>query len=706
EAATDTHRYLVTKGIHASGLRVDSSGRLIVPIHDADGTLISLQFIPPDGQQKRFLEGSTVKGGYWVVGDPSVPAPLCFCEGVATGISIYESTTYPTIVAFSASNLELVARIWREKCPDRHFIICADNDKSGTGQESAKVAAHACQGMVVLPGTEGQDWNDVHREAGSAAVKTAMLSALASARWNGRSDISTTVSGLSVPSSDDWPDIQPVKDELPPVPALPIKMVPPAFRLWIQDVSDRMQCPPDYVAAAAVVTAGSVIGAGCGIRPKKHDDWTVVPNLFGGVVARPSLLKTPAISEAMKPLEGLEGAAKQAFDVAMHTYAGEHEAHKARKEALQADMRKVANGKARSGQTMDELKKAFAELKEPAAPVWRRYKTNDPTIEKMSELQADNPRGLLLFRDELIGFFATLEKDGHEADRAYYLESWNGVHSYTSDRIGRGTIHVDNLCASLFGGIQPTKLSSHLYAAMRGHNNDWLVQRLQVFVYPDEPATWRLVDTPINTSARQIAHEAVKRLAAMDFRQHGALGNDGERIPYYRFDEEGQQIFYQWWEELERKLRTPEEESVVLEHLGKYRSLMPSLALIFHLLEVASTSSPVPPQVSAHHAECAAAWCSYLEQHARRIYSLVTNATQQAAKRLAGKLQQGCLPSLFTLRDVYRKEWSLLDDRDLVEKACEELVTLGWLREVGSPSASGQRGKTQYLINPKVTPHG
>ncbi|MEQ1679273.1 MAG: YfjI family protein [Nitrospira sp.] len=523
---------------------------------------------------------------------------------------------------------------------------------------------------------------------------------------NGVATVETaSMSGMSVQSSDVWPEIQAVKDELPPVPALPFKMVPPVFRPWVKDVADRMQCPPDYVAAAAIVSVGSLIGAGCGLRPKKNDDWIVVPNLWGGVVARPSMLKTPAISEAMKPLDGLEYAAKLAHDTDKNNHEAEYEVYRARKESLQADMRKVAHGKGKTGQTMDGLKKAFAELKEPTPPVWRRYKTNDPTIEKMSELQAANNRGLLLFRDELIGFFATCEKDGHEADRAYYLESWNGVHPYTSDRIGRGTTYVENLCVSLFGSIQPTKLSTHLHAAMRGHNNDGLVQRLQVLVYPDEPATWTLIDTPINISARQVAHDAVKRLAGMDFRQYGAFGDEGERIPYYRFDDEGQQVFYRWWAELETKLRSQEDEPVVLEHLGKYRSLMPSLALIFHLLEVASTPH-APHQVSAHHAECAAAWCGYLEEHARRIYSLVTNATQRAAKRLAGKLQQGCLPNPFTVRDVYRKDWSLLNERDLVEKACEELVALGWLKEQVTPSAPGQRGKTEYLISPKVKPNG
>src|SRR6185295_1469143 len=117
-----------------------------------------------------------------------------------------------------------------------------------------------------------------------------------------------------------------------PVEPLPLSIIPLPFRAWIKDVSDRMQCPPDFVAAGMLVMAGSIIGAGCGIRPKKNDDWTIVPNLWGGVVGRPSMLKTPAIGEAMKPLEGLEVTAKQEYDAVVKDHHAEVEAHKARRE--------------------------------------------------------------------------------------------------------------------------------------------------------------------------------------------------------------------------------------------------------------------------------------------------------------------------------------------------------------------------------------
>ena len=81
--------------------------------------------------------------------------------------------------------------------------------------------------------------------------------------------------------------------------------------------------------------------------------------------------------------------------------------------------------------------------------------TSDATVEKLGEILNENPRGLLVLRDELSGWLRTLDRSGREGDREFFLESWNGTGSYTFDRIGRGTVRVGSMTVSLFGGIQP-----------------------------------------------------------------------------------------------------------------------------------------------------------------------------------------------------------------------------------------------------------
>lgn len=93
------------------------------------------------------------------------------------------------------------------------------------------------------------------------------------------------------------------------MPPLDTALIPAPLRGWIADVAHRMQCPVDYCAVGALVALAGVVGAAVGIRPKRRDDWLVVPNLWGGVIGPPSKKKTPALSDMLKALGRLEMAA-------------------------------------------------------------------------------------------------------------------------------------------------------------------------------------------------------------------------------------------------------------------------------------------------------------------------------------------------------------------------------------------------------------
>ena len=112
----------------------------------------------------------------------------------------------------------------------------------------------------------------------------------------------------------DWPEPEPIRNDLRPVAPLRTEMIPEPLRACFADIAHRMQCPIDFIAAAFVVMASILIGAGCSIKPKRYDDWLVIPNLWGGVIARPSMLKTPSLVAALKPLVRLEIAAKEKHD--------------------------------------------------------------------------------------------------------------------------------------------------------------------------------------------------------------------------------------------------------------------------------------------------------------------------------------------------------------------------------------------------------
>lgn len=240
-------------------------------------------------------------------------------------------------------------------------------------------------------------------------------------------------------------------------------------------------------------------------------------------------------------------------------------------------------------------------------------------------------------------------------------------------------------------------MARYLYQAMQG-NNDGLMQRLQLAVWPDEPENWQLIDTVPNKADKQRAYSIMQALAELDFVEYGATQGEDDDRPCFRFDNEAQIIFNNWLTELQTIKIKQEENPLMVEHFGKFRSLMPSLALIFHCIDIADGKAR--GNVSAQAAQLAVDWCKYLESHARRIYAMAECPEHGAAIKLTDKIKAKALSSPFTIKDVYGKHWHGLKDKLEIELACNILIDESWLRMQKKPKTTGRPPLPDYHINP------
>lgn len=509
-------------------------------------------------------------------------------------------------------------------------------------------------------------------------------------------------------TSNGWPEPRPIQAALHPVPAFDAEvLLPEALRAWVMDEADRMPCPPDFIAAGGLVALGAIIGARCAVKPKARDSWLIVPNLWGGVVGLPAAKKSPAIGAALKPLDRLIVLAMEAHLADLEAFEAEKTVFEAKREAIESKIKAAARKDAGNG----DLEVIAQDLQShrqqaPGTPTLRRYKSNDTTVEKLGELLRDNPAGLLVLRDELVGLIASWDKEGRESERAFYLEAWNGNASFDTDRIGRGSIFIPNLCASIFGGIQPDKLTGYLEQAANALANDGMLQRFQVLVYPDH-RLWEWRDRIPDKAARDRAFDVFDALAGFDPVLWGAApADDLVKFPYFRFDEAAQEVFIEWSSDLHRDKLPREDHPIIGQHLAKYDKLFPALALIFHLVDCAATGLRGPVKVES--ALRAAAWCEYLEAHARRCYGLLIDDGLRAAQALSDKVRQGKLSDGFTARDVRRNQWRCLTTDEAVQAAVDWLEDEGWLRaeEAGGTGPGMGRRTWRYFINPKAARAG
>jgi hypothetical protein len=492
------------------------------------------------------------------------------------------------------------------------------------------------------------------------------------------------LNGGSVSSVSAQPDTcaQSLPDPLPAVPAFDLDLLPESVRPWVEDHADALQCPPDYVAVGAMVALAGTIGRQVAIQVKQRERWIERCVLWGGAVGRPATAKSPALRPAYTMLTRLEASSWGDYENEVRQF----EARQLVAGAAKQNAGKIARQKLGQGDTDGALQAAESAILADEEPQQARLIINDSTVEKLGEILNANPRGLVQFRDELSGWLASLDREGREGDRAFWLECHSGTGPFVVDRIGRGTVHVEACAVSILGGIQPGKLAEYVRAACRGGSgDDGLLQRFGLMVYPDPPKEWRYIDRAPNQVALDDCWKVFQRLNAIDVQKLQAERSDFVDVPFIRFTEDAQELFAEWQIKLMTRLRGGSESPFIESHLGKYPALAARLALVLHLAD------SIEPRVSAAALGKALDWCEYLEGHARRIYSPVTDGGLTAAHTLLGKQEE--LKKGFTLREVQRKGWAGLD-REALEGALEWLMEYGYL--TAFLEDTGGRPTTRY----------
>jgi hypothetical protein len=582
--------------------------------------------------------------------------------------------------------------------------ICVDNDLKGrTWAKHIAASVHPYAKAVYLIAFPGQrehydiaDW--IRERSGDPEklladlrelVKSASLYQPAPASEQAPQQAAASTHA----GEDGWPEPEDLGGELPPVPPFDLEMLPVSLRARVSDVATRMKVPVDFPAVVAVTTLAGLCGRRALIQPKAKDYlWKVVPNLWGALVARPSMKKSPAIAEITKPAHAIEALLRAAYEQEVLSAKRDERLAELKQKEFEKEYAAFIRSKGKP------RKKGEAEPFEPVPPdasvdkpVAKRVITTDPTPEALHLMMRDNPAGIFVLRDELSGWLAGLEKQGREQERAFLLECWGGYMSHTLDRIGRGSIHVPYCCATVFGSIQPARLRYYLDDVLKGGlNDDGLFPRFQLLIYPDEVSHWEYSDELPDRDAIKRAEEIYQRIAALD----------ADYPLLLKFAPEAQELFIAWITELENRLLVDDLLSPAMQvHLAKYRSLMPSLALLFSLAD------GITDAVGLIHAQQAAAWCAYLEAHARRAYASQISPEMAAAQTLARKIKDGKLHvenGLFSLRDVYRPQWTGLTSPDEARLALHVLSEFNWVRkEQNSPAGEGRPSET-YRINPRI----
>ena len=448
---------------------------------------------------------------------------------------------------------------------------------------------------------------------------------------------------------------------------------------WLTTAAEVKGAPVDYVALALLTTASAAIGNARWFSP--WNGWREPPVLWAMLVGDPSAGKSPALDAVADPVKDIERALSQEYQSARQAW----------KDKDEIASLALAQWKA-------EAKRALADGQEPPAkptgadagapPVRERLTITDATTEKVAELLAQTWRGLLLSRDEMSGWLASMDRYSGGGDRPFWLEAYGG-RSYPVDRKSSPEpIIVDHLTVAVLGGTQPDKLARLLVNT----DDDGLLARF-LTVFPD-PVPLTRPNAQIDTAMVRAALERLRGLGA-------ARDDTGAKRPFYiAFSDAAADAL----QEFRRHCRDWEAEAAGLfkGHTGKMPGLAVRVAgVLAHLDWAAEAGAPYPDKIGAGHiARACHLVGGHLRLHAFRAYGAASPPDDiRNARRLADVIRSEGWQS-FTARDIQRRALTGLQLAKAVQAALDVLEQADWVMRFREET--GGKPRVVYLVNPRT----
>ena len=506
-------------------------------------------------------------------------------------------------------------------------------------------------------------------------------------------------SGLDLIDSDGrlWTKPKALPDPLPEVMPYDSDLLPACVDSAVADVAYRMQCPPDYVACAVLVAMGAVVGNRIGIRPKQEDSWLVIPNLWGCIIGRPSMKKSPSASFAENLIRGIEDRDRKRIEPMIADSKRDALLAEQKRKSMEKDLKKAVD----DDQSESEQKRIASELVSIAAiqaPTSRRIITTDSTIEKLIDMLNQHPLGMILWRDELVSWIRGLDREDQAGVRQQFLTLWNGYGRINVDRIGRGETVCESPCLSIFGCATPGGIQDYVQGALRGgRGDDGLLQRFQVTVWPDEPSEVKVIDRKPDQLALQRVRDLFERLAGLDVRGIADDQCAPSEIPWIRFNPSAQEVFNEWLASKTQRCRSESMPEAIESHLAKYDKLVPAIALLIELCDGSERA------VSKRSVQRAVGWVQYLESHAMRLYAVAACPERVVASPLLNRLIGWDKDRPIRVREIKHKGWRGLSDPKVIESTLEALEADGWLQSIeDGKTLRGGRSTMTYFLHPEA----
>jgi len=401
--------------------------------------------------------------------------------------------------------------------------------------------------------------------------------------------------GLEPQGVYDVYDVYDVSRELPSAPEFPVDAMPAGCRMLIREASDAIGCPPEFVALPMLAVLASAIGNSRVVELKPG--WEEKAVVFATVIGDPAAKKSPAAKVATKPAKQLQVELRNVYQAKREDYEREMLEHEKNKREL----RKVG----------------AADPRPPKEPVMERTVVDDTTVEALSRVLKQSPRGVLVAKDELAGWIRGMDQykaGGKGSDRQFWLSAWSSD-PITVDRKGEPeALMVSEPFVGISGGIQPEVLKD----LSRGPQDGMLDRFLCAYPEPVAPG-WREAHIP---EAAELRYANLYKQLRM---RHLHSDEFGDPLPQKLvFSPSAKAVLIDAINEHAREMCRPGFPASLKGVYGKLEAYIGRLCLVLAMARAVGENAP--EQVETRDVMAVMVLIDYFKQMARRVYAALRDA--------------------------------------------------------------------------------
>ncbi len=417
-------------------------------------------------------------------------------------------------------------------------------------------------------------------------------------------------------------------------PSFPLEIFPKAIRDIIEALEEYENYNVDFTSASFLTVFAAAMGNTWSVR--FMTGWVSRPIIYMVLVGSPSCGKTPPLQQAVAPLLKLDGEYDMIYCKEMETYR--------RWERMSAKQREKHS-------LPEEMK----------MPQRKCHVVVDSTVEALIGALRDNPRGVLIYKDEIDSLLSNFNRY-NGSDEGYFLSLFSGTPFKYSRKSNNEHIFLANPYCSIIGTTQPGRLGEQFGG--KRMMNGFSSRFLKVYPEIDKMPSWN--DTAMPDGVLEEWGRIIRKVVTVT----PSTDQEGKATSIeLLFSQEAKLRVIQWKDEVNNKAYAETDSDAVRALCGKLETYLVRFCLVIQIM----------------HCICGESGMDKIEPGTAELAIRLTEYFRNMESRIAPEIETGILDNRFTellgnLRDSFTTAEAV---REALQLGISESSVKRFLRDGG-----------------------